>query len=95
MSVLVVVPQVLVVLAAPWIGRQAQHWGRRPLLLVGFGVLPVRTLLLTLTTDPVLVVAALIAGHFGLTTGFVAITAIALLALLVAWGLLPETRQQA
>ena len=147
MSVLVVVPQVLVVLAAPWIGRQAQHWGRRPLLLVGFGVLPVRTLLLTLTTDPVLVVAAqlldgisatvlgvlqpliiadltgrtgrfnlaqgfvgtfsgigaslsttlsgLIAGHFGLTAGFVAITAIALLALLVAWGLLPETRQQA
>jgi len=37
----------------------------------------------------------LIAGHFGLTAGFVAITAIALLALLVAWGLLPETRQQA
>jgi MFS family permease len=147
MAVLVVVPQVLVVLAAPWIGRQAQNWGRRPLLLVGFGVLPVRALLLLLTTDPVLVVAAqlldgisgsvlgvlqpliiadltgrtgrfnlaqgfvgtfsgvgaslsttlsgLIAGNFGLTAGFVAITAIALIALLVAWGLLPETRQRA
>ena len=42
MSVLIVVPQVLVVLAAPWIGRQAQNWGRRPLLIVGFGALPVR-----------------------------------------------------
>ncbi len=39
--------------------------------------------------------SGLIAGHFRLTAGFVAITAIALLPLLVAWGLLPETRQQA
>jgi len=37
----------------------------------------------------------LIAGNFGLTAGFVVITAIALFALLVAWGLLPETRQPA
>ena len=58
MSVLVIVPQILVVLVAPWIGRQAQNWGRRPLLLVRFGALPVRALLLTLTTDPALVVAA-------------------------------------
>ena len=109
--------------------------------------MPVRALILTLTTDPALVVAAqlldgisatvlgvlqpliiadltgrtgrfnlaqgfvgtfsgvgaslsttlsgLIAGNFGLTAGFVVITAIALFALLVAWGLLPETRQPA
>ena len=38
--------------------------------------------------------SGLIAGNFGLTAGFMAITAIALLALLVAWGLLPKTRQQ-
>ena len=38
--------------------------------------------------------SGLIAGNFGLTAGFLAITAIALPALLVAWGLLPKTRQQ-
>ena len=147
MSVLVIVPQVLVVLTAPWIGRHAQRWGRRPLLLVGFGALRARALLLMLVTDPELVIAVqlldgisgtvlgvlqpliiadltgrtgrfnlaqgfvgtvsgvgaslsttlsgLIAGNSGLTAGFVAITAIALIALLVVWGLMPETKPKA
>jgi hypothetical protein len=58
MSVLVIVPQILVVLTAPWIGRQAQRWGRRPLLLVAFGALPARLFLLMLVAEPVLVIAA-------------------------------------
>ena len=147
MSALVIVPQILVVLTAPWVGRQAQNWGRRPLLLAAFGALPARALLFMLVTDPVLVIAVqlldgisgavlgvlqpliiadltgrtgrfnlaqgfvgtvsglgaslsttlsgLIAGTFGLTAGFVAITAIALIALLVVWGLMPETKRKA
>lgn len=147
MSVLVIVPQILVVLTAPWIGRQAQRWGRRPLLLVAFGALPARVFLLMLVAEPVLVIAAqlldgisgtvlgvlqpliiadltgrtgrfnlaqgfvgtasglgaslsttvsgLIAGTFGLTAGFAALTAIALIALLVVWGLMPETKTKA
>jgi sugar phosphate permease len=39
--------------------------------------------------------SGLIAGNLGLTTAFVAITAIALIALLVVWGLMPETKPKA
>ena len=70
MSVLVIVPQVLVVLTAPWIGRQAQRWGRRPLLLVGFGALPVRILLFILIVDPLFVIATqLLDGVSGTVLG--------------------------
>jgi MFS family permease len=57
MAILVIVPQVLVALLAPWAGRQAESWGRRPLLLVGFGVLPIRALLFTVVTDPAALIA--------------------------------------
>jgi MFS family permease len=52
-SALIVVPQIIVALLAPWIGRRAESWGRRPLLLIGIGVLPIRALLFALITDPV------------------------------------------
>ena len=56
-SGLVIVPQILVALWAPWAGRQAKTWGRRPLLLIGFGALPIRALLFALIADPTLLVA--------------------------------------
>jgi len=31
-SALIIVPQIIVALMAPWVGRRAQSWGRRPLL---------------------------------------------------------------
>jgi sugar phosphate permease len=40
-------------------------------------------------------VSGLIAGTFGLTAGFAALTAIAVVALLVVWGLMPETKTKA
>jgi MFS family permease len=52
MSGLVIMPQVFVALMAPWAGRRAKSWGRRPPLLIGFGVLPIRTLLFTVISDP-------------------------------------------
>jgi MFS family permease len=52
----IVVPQLVVALIAPRIGRQGQIWGRRPLLLLGFAVLPIRGLLFAIVRDPVLVV---------------------------------------
>lgn len=54
LSALVIVPQILVALWAPWMGRQAKAWGRRPLLLIGFGALPIRALFFSMITDPVL-----------------------------------------
>jgi MFS family permease len=144
MGVLVIIPQVLVALMAPSIGRQVQSWGRRPMLLIGFGVLPIRAFLFILITDPIILgavqildgisgtmlgvlqpliiadltgrsgrfnlaqgfvgtvsgigaslsttLSGLIAGSFGLTAGFVAITAIALIALVVVWAFMPETK---
>jgi hypothetical protein len=56
-SALIIVPQVLVALMAPWVGRQAQSWGRRPLLLIGFAALPVRALGFALISDPLLLPA--------------------------------------
>ena len=55
-SAMIIVPQVVVVLAAPWVGREAQSWGRRPLLLLGFGALTLRALLFALTSNPLLLV---------------------------------------
>jgi MFS family permease len=57
-SALIVVPQVIVAVMAPWVGQQAKTWGRRPLLLVGFAALPIRALLFAWTTNPVTLIAA-------------------------------------
>jgi predicted MFS family arabinose efflux permease len=59
----IVVPQLLVALISPEVGRRAQSWGRRPLLLMGFAVLPIRGVLFAVVHDPnVLVVVQLLDG---------------------------------
>jgi MFS family permease len=143
-SALIVLPQIIVAVIAPWVGRQAKNWGRRPLLLVGLGALPIRALLLMLITDPPLLlviqlldgvsgavigvltalviadlttgtgrfnlsqglvgtasgigaslstaVFGLIAASFGRMIVFLSIASVALLAVLIAWLAMPETR---
>jgi MFS family permease len=49
MSACVVTTQLVVTLLASWAGRKAGTWGRKPLMLIAFGVLPVRAVLYTLT----------------------------------------------
>ncbi len=49
MSACIIVTQVVIMCFAPAIGRFANLHGRKPLLMIGFGVLPVRALLYTLT----------------------------------------------
>jgi MFS family permease len=41
----IIVPQFIVAGLSPWVGRQAQSWGRRPVLIIGFSALPLRALL--------------------------------------------------
>jgi MFS family permease len=146
-SGLIVLPQIIVALMAPWVGRQANNWGRRPLLLIGFGALPIRAVLFALITDPPLllvfqvldgisgavvgVITALVVadvtngtGRFNLAQGmigtasgigaslstalfglvavslgrtavFLSIASVALLAALILWSLMPETRPSA
>ena len=57
-SALIMVPQVIVAIMAPWAGRQANAWGRRPLLLIGFAALPIRALVFAWTTNPTILIAA-------------------------------------
>jgi len=49
MSACIIVTQVVIMCFAPAIGRFANLHGRKPLLMVGFGVLPIRAILYTLT----------------------------------------------
>jgi MFS family permease len=53
----IVVPQIVVAALSPWVGRQAECWGRRPMLLLGFAALPVRGILFATVKDPNLLVA--------------------------------------
>jgi MFS family permease len=69
-AALIVVPQVVVALMAPTAGRTAKTWGRRPLLLIGFGALPIRAAIFATTSDPtVLVIAQLLDGVSGTVLG--------------------------
>jgi hypothetical protein len=53
----IIVPQAIVALLSPRVGRLAQQWGRRPLLLLGFASLVVRGLMFSTVHDPYLLVA--------------------------------------
>ena len=53
----IIVPQAIVALTSPTVGRKAQQWGRRPLLLLGFAALAIRGVLFASVSDPYLLVA--------------------------------------
>lgn len=53
----IIVPQAVVALFSPTVGRLAHTIGRRPLLLAGFAALAVRGLLFAAVQDPYLLVA--------------------------------------
>jgi MFS family permease len=144
LSALIIVPQIIVALMAPWAGRSANTWGRRPLLLIGFAALPIRSLAFAATENPVALVIAqlldgvsgtmlgvltaltiadltsgtgrfnlaqgwvgmisgvgaslsttlsgLIAGSLGRAAGFLSIAVVGLIAVLLLWSLMPETK---
>ncbi|QDW37440.1 MFS transporter [Bradyrhizobium sp. KBS0727] len=52
----IIVPQAIVALASPSVGRKAQAWGRRPLLLLAFAALAIRGLLFAVVKDPYVLV---------------------------------------
>jgi MFS family permease len=56
-SALIFVPQIIVAILAPMVGRGAATWGRRPLLLIGLCALPIRAACFALIDDPALLVA--------------------------------------
>jgi predicted MFS family arabinose efflux permease len=73
MSACVVTTQLVITLIASWSGRKAGIWGRKPLLLLAFGMLPIRGILYTFTDRTALLVAIQIldgigAGIFGVVS---------------------------
>ncbi len=70
MACCVVTAQLVMAPMAILVGRKADAWGRKPLFLLGFAVLPIRGLLFALASDPYSIVAIQIldgvgAGIFG------------------------------
>jgi MFS family permease len=53
----ILVPQGVVALLSPWVGRASAQIGRRPLMLLGWAALPARGLLLAVLPGPWLLVA--------------------------------------
>jgi MFS family permease len=63
MAGLIVVPQIVVALLSPWVGYHSDKWGRKPLLLLGFGLEIIRTLLFAFSANvSVLLIAQLLGG---------------------------------
>jgi len=73
----IIVPQVVVALMSPWVGRSAQRWGRRPILILGFCALPIRALLFSGVSSayllvPVQILDGLSAAVFGVMLPLIA-----------------------
>jgi MFS family permease len=51
-----IVPQVVVALIAPWIGRMADQWGHRRTLLAGYATVPMRGVLFAMIGNPYVLV---------------------------------------
>jgi Na+/melibiose symporter-like transporter len=70
MGACIIVAQVVMVPIAILVGHKADRWGRKPIFLAGFAVLPIRGVLYTLSQDPSYLVSIQIldgigAGIFG------------------------------
>jgi hypothetical protein len=50
-AALIIVPQLLVGLLAPWVGQWTEKYGRKTLLLIGFAALPIRAVLFALISN--------------------------------------------
>jgi predicted MFS family arabinose efflux permease len=78
MSACVVTTQLVITLLASWSGRKAASWGRKPLLLVAFGVLPIRGVLYTFTANTAALIAIQILDGVGVAIfGVVSVLVIA------------------
>jgi MFS family permease len=82
MSGLLIIPQVVVAILAPWVGFHSEKRGRRPLLLLGFMLEPVRAFMLTATAA--YPVAALAQGLSGITGAIIGVLTVIVIADLTA-----------
>jgi predicted MFS family arabinose efflux permease len=57
LSICILAPQLVVAAISLWVGKLAQSWGRRPLLLICFVALGTRCAVFATTSEPAIVVA--------------------------------------
>ena len=70
LSGLIIVPQIIVAIFAPWVGYHSEKSGRKPLLLIGFGLEPIRALLLAFSSSyPLLLLGQSLSGITGAIIG--------------------------
>jgi len=78
MSLCIAITQTIIMCSAAWIGRMANTHGRKPLLLIGFAVLPVRAALYTVFhAVPALLAVQMLDGVANAIFGVVSILVIA------------------
>jgi MFS family permease len=65
MSACIVAAQIIMVPMAILAGRKANHWGRKPLFLAGFAILPLRGILYTFSDNPGWLVAVQLLDGIG------------------------------
>lgn len=76
-SGLIIVPQIVVAIFAPWVGYHSEKRGRKPLLLIGFAAEPLRAALLAFTSGyGFLIVAQLLSGVSGAVIGVLTVLVI-------------------
>jgi MFS family permease len=78
MSGLIIVPQIVVAVFAPWVGYHSEKRGRKPLLLLGFAAEPLRAALLAFSNAyGFLVLAQILSGITGAIIGVLTVIVIA------------------
>jgi MFS family permease len=69
-GILVIIPQIVVALLAPWVGYHSERFGRKPLLLIGLAVQVVRALIMAVFDNyPAFAIAQLLDGVSGAIIG--------------------------
>jgi MFS family permease len=77
MAGLIIVPQIVVAIFAPWVGYHSEKRGRRPLLLLGFALEPIRAALLAFTANyEILIIAQVLSGITGAVIGVLTVVVI-------------------
>jgi MFS family permease len=78
MGILVIIPQIVVALLAPWVGYYSERLGRKPLLLVGLAAQAVRAAALALFDNyPAFIIAQFLDGISGAIIGVLTLLLIA------------------
>ena len=73
----ILVPQAIVAAISPWVGRRAETSGRRPLLLVGWGLIPLQALVYATLPDEFALVVGNLLNAFSAAIFGVAMTVVA------------------